>query len=87
MDIQAEICGFIRENFFFRHNAGELAVTESLMEAGIIDSAGVLTLVLFLEEKFLIKVADDEVTPENLDSVAKLTAYVESKLGASPGGN
>ena len=87
MDIQADIRGFIHDNFHFREKAGELVATESLMEAGIIDSAGVLTLVLFLEEKFLIKVADDEVTPDNLDSVAKLTAYVEGKLRTSAEGD
>jgi acyl carrier protein len=51
------------------------------METGLIDSTGVLELVAFIEEKYGFKVADDELVPENLDSVANLAAFVAKKAG------
>jgi acyl carrier protein len=71
----------IRDNFLFRQGVETLPDGDSLIETGIIDSAGVLTLVVLLEEKFGITVHDDEVMPDNLDGIAKLTAYIERKLG------
>jgi acyl carrier protein len=57
----------------------------SFLEEGIIDSTGVLELILFLEETFDIRVADEEVLPENLDSLDQVEAYVARK--ASTGGS
>lgn len=50
------------------------------MEKGIIDSTGVLELLEYIEEKFHIKVEDEEVIPDNLDSLDKLTSYIDRKL-------
>ncbi|WP_417475372.1 acyl carrier protein [Luteimonas mephitis] len=58
--------------------------TQSLLEAGAIDSMGVLTLVTWLEQEFGFVVDDEDVVPENLDSIASITAYVDRKL-AEPG--
>lgn len=55
---------------------------DSLIEAGFVDSTGVLEIVAFLETQFGISVADDEVVPDNLDSVARLAAYVQRKVEA-----
>lgn len=54
-----------------------------LLEAGIIDSIGVLTLVTWLEETFGFVVDDEDVVPENLGSIAGITAYAERKLAES----
>jgi acyl carrier protein len=80
VNISAQVRELIRDNFLFRQGVDNLPDTDSLIETGVIDSAGVLTLVVVLEEKFGITVHDDEVTPENLDGIAKLTAYIERKL-------
>jgi acyl carrier protein len=48
----------------------------------VIDSHGVVELVVFLQERFAIRVEDEEVTTDNLDSVNKLVAYVERKLAS-----
>jgi len=79
-DISLAVRRFISENFLFR-DAGE-AVTHdaSLLDAGIIDSTGVLELVSFLETTFGIAVHDDEMLPENLDSIRAITSYVGRKL-------
>lgn len=53
---------------------------ESLLDAGILDSTGVMELVAFLEGRFHLTVADDELVADNLDSVNRLAAFVERKL-------
>ena len=68
----------------FMSSGGEgktLADDASLLEEGIMDSTGVLDLVMFIEETFGIRVKDEELVPENLDSVNKLVAFVERKTG------
>jgi len=70
---------FIIENFLFG-NAEGLMDDTSFLENGIIDSTGVLELVNFLEEEFSIKVEDEELVPENLDSINNVSAYLQKKI-------
>ena len=70
---------FVIENFLFGED-GNLDEGTSFLEAGIIDSTGILELIAFLEEKYAIKVEDDEVLPENLDSLKNVSAYLERKV-------
>ncbi|HET9904855.1 MAG TPA: acyl carrier protein [Xanthobacteraceae bacterium] len=79
-DIAAQIRAFIADNFLFREDRTALADDESLLEAGLVDSTGVLELVAFLEERFNIQMADAEIVPENLDSVRAISDYVTRKL-------
>ncbi|MDY7039055.1 MAG: acyl carrier protein [Thermodesulfobacteriota bacterium] len=69
---------FVMENFLF-DNEATLIDTASFLDEGIIDSTGILELVSFIEERFRITVADDELIPENLDSVANVVNYLERK--------
>lgn len=71
---------FIIENFLFGSGNG-LGDDDSFLDKGIIDSTGVLELVAFLEEQCGIKVKDEELIPENLDSVNNLVTFIENKLG------
>lgn len=57
----------------------ELGDKDSLLDKGIVDSTGVLELVGFLEEMFEIQIDDEELIPDNLDSVDKITAYINKK--------
>jgi len=70
---------FVVSTFLF--DSGDVADDASLMGEGIMDSTGVLELILFVEETFALSVADDEVLPENFDSIARIAAYVERKGG------
>ena len=70
---------FISENFLFGKEPEGLTDDDSFLEKGIIDSTGVLELVAFVEETFGVKVADDELIPENLDSVNHLINYISAK--------
>ena len=79
-DISLAVRRFIGENFLFRDDADAIAQDASLLDAGIIDSTGVLELVCFLETSFGIEVGDDEMLPENLDSIRAIASYVDRKL-------
>jgi len=77
---EAELRHFIAETFLFGEKK-PISVDESLREAGIIDSTGVLELISHLEEKYPLKVEDDELTPENLDSIERICAFIGKKIG------
>ena len=78
-DISGALRRFIGENFMFQEEVKSLADDASFLENGIIDSTGVLELVSFLESTFGIEVADEEMLPENLDSIRAVSAYVARK--------
>jgi acyl carrier protein len=78
-DIQHEIRGFLAETFLFGR-AEQLHNDTQLMD-NVVDSHGVVELVVFLQEHFGITVEDEEVTTDNLGSVDKAVAYVARKLG------
>ncbi len=73
---------FIAENFLFRADA-DIADDQSLLDSGVMDSTGVLELIAHLESTYGITVADEEIVPANLDSVARITAYLSSKAAAA----
>lgn len=77
---ESRILAFIGEHFQAPEN---LRVEESLLDGGIIDSMGVLTIVIWLEDEFGLVVDDEDVVPENIDSVANLVRYVNTKLDES----
>lgn len=78
-----QIRSLIVETFLFGEPRGAMEDTDSLMENGIIDSLGVLELVTRIEEKYGIKVEDEELIPENLDSIASLSNFVLKKIDQS----
>jgi acyl carrier protein len=77
-DIRTQIKKFIIDNFMFGNSNGIQDDTSFLGE-GIIDSTGVLELVTFIEETFNLKVDDEELIPENMDSVDNLAGYLQRK--------
>jgi len=79
-DPKALITEHLVENFIFDRNR-VLGPDASLMEEGILDSVGVFELITWLEKTFSITVGDQDLTPENLDSVNRLTGFVTAKLG------
>lgn len=69
------------ENYLFGRD-GRLGNDDSFLNNGIIDSTGILELVMHLETTYGIEVYDEELIPENLDSINRLAAYIERKLQA-----
>lgn len=69
---------YVVENFMFGDDDG-LEEFTSFQESGIIDSTGILELVNFLEEQFRIAIADEELIPQNLDSIQKVVSFLDQK--------
>jgi len=82
MEYFSKVREFVVENFLFGEGDALKADT-SFLEEGIIDSTGILELVMFLEETFGIKVDDSELVPENFDSLEKITHYLDNKACAA----
>ena len=80
-ELEQEVRGFIVENFLFGQVDNGLQDSDSLLERGIIDSTGVLEIVSFLEENYEIQVEDEELIPENLDSINNVIEYISKKRG------
>jgi acyl carrier protein len=83
MDIEAQVRKYILENFMYTDDESRLTPDLSLIDNGIVDSTGALELVSFIEEAFAVRVADAELVPDNFDSLAKLTAYIQRKLSSA----
>jgi len=76
---------FIVANYLFGQNTS-LEDTDSFLETGILDSTGVLQLIAFLEETYGITVEEGELTPENLDSINNISAYLSRKMSGTQEG-
>lgn len=79
MEVREQIRNYIAETFLFSDNGFNVSDDISFLDEGIIDSMGVLELIMFTEETFNISVEDDEIKPENFDSVNKLYDYIQRK--------
>jgi acyl carrier protein len=86
MNIEVEIRNFILENFLFDQNEDALENDASFLDENIIDSTGILELVSFIEETYSIHVEDEELIPENLNSVNNVVSFIEKKLGSAAQG-
>jgi acyl carrier protein len=82
--MEPELRSFLAENFLLGEEFRGLPGSASLIEAGIIDSTGVLELVGFLEETYDIEIADAELVPENLDSIDNIVGFVDAKRNSGP---
>lgn len=77
----SELKKFIVESFMFGQKDQTFLDSDSFMEKGIVDSTGILELTSFIEEKYEIVIEDDEMTPDNLDSIDNLVKYISKKSG------
>lgn len=84
-NIKATVRAYIVDNFIMGGDGHDLADADSFMEKHIVDSTGFLELVTFLEESYHFTVEDDEMVPENLDSLDNIEAYVRSKQAVVSG--
>ncbi len=81
METKERIRGFILESVLAGSSSTGIADNDSFMDKGIIDSTGILELVAFIQDEFKIDVRDEELIPDNFDSVAKLSSYISRKTG------
>ena len=83
--VAAQLRDFISSAYLFGDDSRMPDDSDSLLEAGILDSTGVLELIEFLEETYGISVEDTETVPDNLGSISGLTRYVLTKTGREAG--
>jgi acyl carrier protein len=83
MSTEQKLRKYILETYLFTTDDSALANDDSFLDKGIIDSTGILELVMYLEEEFGLAVADEELLPENLDSINNLVTFVASKQAAA----
>ena len=79
MSVEEKIRAFILENYLFTDDQSELKNDDSFLDHGILDSTGILEIIFFIEDEFKIKIKDEEMTPDNLDAVDKIVAFIHRK--------
>lgn len=81
MSAAGKIRDYILANYLFTDDPSALKDDDSFLEKGVLDSTGILEVIYFLEEEFGFKIADEEMIPENLDSVNNIVSFIERKTG------
>ena len=81
-EVAQEIRSFVVDNFLFGEGDGRFSNQDSFLDKGLIDSMGILTLVEFVKEKYAIPVEDEDLIPDNWDSVQRIASFVQSRLAA-----
>lgn len=79
MSAESRIRDYILENYLFTNDQSMLDSNDSFLQKNILDSTGMLEVIYFLEDEFGIKVQDEEMVPENLDSVSRIVAFLGRK--------
>jgi acyl carrier protein len=77
--VKDTVMSFIRENFIMGRSDVVLDEKVSLIDSGVMDSTGVLELVEFLEAQYLIKIEDEELVPENLETIENIINFLKTK--------
>ena len=81
MEVTDKIRSFILDTILAGARVAALDDDDSFLEKGIIDSTGILELVSFIENEFKIEVKDEDLVPDNFDSVSRLTSYITRRIG------
>jgi acyl carrier protein len=79
-EIRSKIFEFLKTNFFLDTIATPITDMDSFLEKGIIDSTGVLEVINFIQNDFGVEVLDEEILPENIDSVSNIVSYLARKM-------
>lgn len=82
MNVQEVIKSYIVDNILFSDD-GKLTEDVSFQRSGLLDSTGFLGLITFAEERFAVTIADDEVIPENFDTLRRMAGFIERKMNGN----
>ncbi len=83
MEIKTSVRNYILQNFLFTDDTSKLDDGESFIDKGIIDSTGILELIMFVETEFQMQVADVDMTMENFDSVDRIARFIAEKIATT----
>lgn len=81
MDVETSVREFLRGHVPVGQDSGTISADESLLDSGLLDSASILEAVSFLEERFGLVISDEELVPENFETINAIVALVASKGG------
>lgn len=81
--IKQQVRVYLLDNFIMGGNADDLKEGDSFMERHIMDSTGFIELITFVEQSFGIRIEDEEMIPENLDSLDNIEQFVSRKRGGA----
>jgi acyl carrier protein len=81
--IERKIRQFVVDNYFFGKDEREFSDEDSFLDKGVLDSLGILTLVSFIQQEYAIQIDDQELVPDNWDSVRRVAQFVHKKLNSS----
>jgi acyl carrier protein len=79
-ELEQKIRRFILENYLFTDDPAALGPDESLLKQGIVDSTGMMQIIAFIEDELGVPVADEEMIPQNLETVNNIARFARSKL-------
>lgn len=78
--IEQQLRKFLADNFILENQGADIDSEESLTQSGVLDSMGVLELIMYIEEEFGVRIPDEDTLPENLDSISRVVSYVSRRL-------
>lgn len=81
MDVQSILRNYIRDNFLLRKDMTDIGDDDPLLESGIVDSIGIVQFASFLESTFDIVIDDEDIVPENFETMASIAAFVDRQRG------
>jgi len=81
MNIKDDVRSFVIDTFLFGEDDG-LNDDSSFLAEGIVDSTGIMQLVSFLQERYRVSIEDEELIPDNLDSIMRVATFIEEKMRA-----
>jgi acyl carrier protein len=84
MSVTEEVGDFISSELSVGRSSGTVAPDDDLLAKGLVDSHGVMELVGFLEERYGITVRDEDLTPENFQTLVRIEEYVDSRRNSAP---
>ncbi len=81
MDIENKVRAYVEEHFLRSSGGGSVSNDDSLLESGILDSAGIFELVVFLEKEFGVTISDEDIIVDNFENITCITKFVQGKAG------
>ena len=82
MDTMKIVQEFIESNFRYKTDTNEISIDKSLLDSGLIDSAGILELVTFIESQFNVEVTDEDIIPDHFETINHIVSFVNGKQGS-----
>ena len=82
MDVTKAVQEFIESNFQYKSDTDKISSDTPLLDSGLIDSAGILELVTFIETQFNVEVVDEDIIPDNFENINQIVSFINGKQGS-----